>query len=717
MVNIFFILITGLYAQNVQENPNVKSLKVGLALSGGGARGIAHIGVIQALEEEGIPIDMIAGTSMGSIVGGLYACGYSAAEQREIIHRIDWDHIFNQRPEPRSELVCRRYGMKESLIRFQFKFWDIYTPLGLISGQHISDELFRYTTAASFAAKSKFDSLAVPFRAMAVDVSTGEIIALKEGELAQAIHASMALPLLFYPVRIGDRILFDGGVLNILPTNIVKEMGADVVIAVDLEKLFPLGKEPKHIADIAKHTIDIAIRELKKGNIKIADVLVEPDLGGHSEIAYNRFDSLIEMGYQAAMDKMDEIKRLIPLQIEDRNISRRQLNKNALEQAVISKIDVVGNDYAQRSVIAREFALQNGDTFNIDLAIQGTRNIYVTGLFENVWVELDNLGKNQVGINIHVIEKYPRTIGFGANYRSEEGFSGFIQFVNFNFFGWGERFMPFLRYGELDKRLGIDIVNDRFFATPLVVHNSFCFEQGRPYLYDPDGHKLGQLEMDRMMGQFSLGIQLHRKFLTTAGLGWERIWLERSPIIGLSSEISEHWKGFGQILFDNTDHRYFPNQGIRLSLEGETVIKFNSDIEPYTKFQANLDWAFSLPQSQTIITYLEVGISKKVLPVYQRFRIGGPTKLPGYHRDEIWGPHSLSIGLIYRIKMFKLWYFQGSWSAANTYNDYHDLTFDSLKKGFSVGVVALSPIGPLAFIYGWGEHNREQGYFSIGYEF
>ena len=237
-----------------------KDPKIGLALSGGGARGIAHIGVIIALEEEGIPIDFIAGTSMGSIVGGLYASGYSGEDQKNIVYQIDWEGIFNENPEPGSELISKRYGMMESIVVLRFKFWDVYIPFGLMNGQRINDELFKLTAQANYAAKSNFDSLSIPFKPVVVDISTGEVVAIDKGDLAQAIRGSMAIPFLFYPAKINGRYMVDGGVLNVIPTDVVKDMGADIIIGVDLEGLFPLGKEPTNLMEIADHTIDIMIR-------------------------------------------------------------------------------------------------------------------------------------------------------------------------------------------------------------------------------------------------------------------------------------------------------------------------------------------------------------------------------------------------------------------------------------------------------------------------
>jgi len=717
LLALFAIMLTGFYnkiwAVAVPDSSKLKSLKIGLALSGGGARGIAHIGAIMALEQENIPIDMIAGTSMGSIVGGLYAAGYSGKQMQTIVHQIDWEAIFEQKPDPSAEFVSERYGVLKPLLRLRFKFWELYLPFGLNNGQRISEELFRHTAAANFAAHSNFDSLVVPYRALAVDAATGEVLALQQGDLAQAIHASMAIPFVFYPARVGERLLVDGGVLNILPTDVVKNMDADVIIAVDLEQLFPLGKEPKHFSEVAIHTLDITIRELKKKNVALADVLIEPDLGDHSAYSYNNFEFLIEQGYRATMKKMDKIKKRIPKNILEQARLKRKLDHQLLQQAQIKKIAIVGREKVRPPVILREFPLKKGDTFDLNKALTGIKNIYATGLFENVWLELDNLGDNQVVVNIHIIEKYPRTIGFGVNYQSDVGLSGFVQIVHFNFLGWGERFMPVLQIGDTYKKIGLDIVNDRFFATPLALNNGFYYEQVRPYFYDADGEKIGQLDLDRVVAQFSIGVQPLKRMLFLTGVRGERVWLGADEKIPMLAETQNRWLAFGQAIFDKTDDPSFPRKGLKLALEAESNLGANN--KSYTKMSAQLKWIVPLPWQQAVSSNLFMGTSTNGLPIYEKFRLGGPLDLPGYHLEELWGDHAAAIRFNYRIKLFKRLYFQSSASFANINDD--ALKFNHFTRSASAGLMAKSPLGPISIISAWSEGDRQQVYFSVDYDF
>jgi NTE family protein len=210
--------------------------KIGLALGGGGARGAAHVGVLRTLEELGIPVDYVAGTSMGSIVGGLYAMGMSPDDIERTIEEIDWTEIFKDGP-PRQE---RRFRRKQDDRTFLIdarpgvieKERKVELVPALIQGQKLELALRRYTLPATEV--QDFDDLRIPFRAVATDVVSGEAVVLGEGDLATAMRASMAVPAVFAPVEIGDRLLVDGGLAMNLPVSAVRAMGADIVIAVDV---------------------------------------------------------------------------------------------------------------------------------------------------------------------------------------------------------------------------------------------------------------------------------------------------------------------------------------------------------------------------------------------------------------------------------------------------------------------------------------------------
>ncbi|MCI0495321.1 BamA/TamA family outer membrane protein, partial [candidate division KSB1 bacterium] len=422
----------------------------------------------------------------------------------------------------------------------------------------------------------------------------------------------------------------------------------------------------------------------------------------------------IEQGYRATMEKMDQIKQLIPKTVFEKTRPRRKLNGQLLEQALVKEITIIGREKVRPPVILREFPLKKGDTFNLSNALKGVKNIYATGLFENVWLELKNLGNNQVGINIHIIEKYPRSIGFSVNYQQDVGWSGFIQIIHYNFLGWGERFMPILQFGETYQKFGLDIVNDRFFATPLAFNNGFYYEQIRPYIYQTDGKKSGQLNVDRVVAKFSVGVQPIKRMMLLTGIRGERVWTNRNESLFLSAATQERWLAFGQAIFDNTDDLSFPRKGVKLSLAAESSIG-SENLESYTKMSARLKWIFPMPWQQAFGTSIFIGTSTNGLPIYEKFRLGGPLDLPGYHLEELWGDHAAAIRFQHQVKVFKRWHFQSNLFFINV-NDVI-LKFGSFTRGISAGLLADSPLNPISFSYGWSEDDRKQAYFSMGYSF
>ncbi|MCZ6895182.1 MAG: patatin-like phospholipase family protein, partial [Gammaproteobacteria bacterium] len=206
--------------------------KVGLVLAGGGAKGASHVGVIKVLEELGVPIDYIAGTSMGAVVGGLYASGMNAAQLEEAVKSIDWGDIFNDKPTREDRDFRRKLDDEGSLIRYKlgFKDGEFQLPRGVILGQKLN--LVLRSLARRAIGIDDFDKLSIPFRAVAADIESGRPVILKNGDLANAMRASMAVSGVFPPIEIDGKLLVDGGLSNNVPIDVVRQMGADIAIVV-----------------------------------------------------------------------------------------------------------------------------------------------------------------------------------------------------------------------------------------------------------------------------------------------------------------------------------------------------------------------------------------------------------------------------------------------------------------------------------------------------
>jgi len=254
--------------------------KIGLALSGGGAKGLAHIGVLQKLEEWDIPVDYVAGTSMGSVVGGLYAAGLSPDEIEEAVLSIDWTDLLQDHPERRYRSFRRKEEDRLYLLDFEFglKGLKLRSSLGFLQGQKLNNMLRQFTQRA--AGIVDFDELPVPFRAVATDIVTGEMVVLDSGDLPAAIRASMAIPGVFTPVEIGDRLLVDGGTARNMPVDVVRAMGADIVIAIDISAPLSDREQLRSSLAITSQTIGFLTRLNVEEQLPLADLVLRPAVAG-----------------------------------------------------------------------------------------------------------------------------------------------------------------------------------------------------------------------------------------------------------------------------------------------------------------------------------------------------------------------------------------------------------------------------------------------------
>ena len=279
--------------------------KIGLALSGGGARGYSHIGVLKALDEAGIPIDYIAGTSMGAIFGGLYAMGYTPQEMEDVLGALSWSDMLEDQT-PRRHLVYRRKQEDSELtldIELGIKNGKLVFPRGLSQGNQF--KLLMRTLALAKGNRQHFEDLNIPFKAVATDIVTGEVAVLENGDFVKAIRASVALPGVFSPVTLDGRLLSDGGMVCNLPVDQVREMGADIVIAVDISKPLRTKEELESLLSISSQAISLLTALNVQDSLKRADIVITPDVGSYDFLDFSPVEDLVEEGRIATREMGD----------------------------------------------------------------------------------------------------------------------------------------------------------------------------------------------------------------------------------------------------------------------------------------------------------------------------------------------------------------------------------------------------------------------------
>src|SRR5690554_904160 len=335
--------------------------RVGLVLSGGAARGLAHIGVLKALEEQGVVIDAIAGTSMGAVVGGLYAAGYSTAELVQLATELDWQQALSDAPSRQDIPFRRKQDDRDFLVKQQLSFRDdgsLGLPLGVLQGQNLAlllEKLF-----ARAGAVEDFDQLPIPFRAVAADIATGETVVFSRGHLALAVRASMSIPALLTPVELDGRLLVDGGISNNIPVDIARQMGVARVVVVDIGSPLAATESLQTVFNILNQSVALLTRrnsDAQLATLHLQDILVQPELTGFGVTDFSHAQDMMDAGYRAAyalQPRLIEIAQSLPSQSRLASNRKQRKKPPTITEVRVENTSKVGDEvvryYIRQSV-------------------------------------------------------------------------------------------------------------------------------------------------------------------------------------------------------------------------------------------------------------------------------------------------------------------------------------------------------------------------------
>ncbi|MFU8764768.1 MAG: patatin-like phospholipase family protein, partial [Haliea sp.] len=362
--------------------------KIGLALSGGGARGAAHVGVLKLLEEMRIPIHFIAGTSMGSIIGGLYAAGMTPEEIEEGLNSMDWEHIFSDAPPRKNRSLRRKRDDELYLVNASIGLSDdgeLKFPTGAIQGQKFGLALRQLTMQVT--AITDFDQLHIPFRAVAADIGSGQKVVLSEGDLATAMRASMAVPGIFAATEIDGRLLVDGGITDNLPIDVVRDMGADIVIAVDIGSPGRPAAEISNLFMITEQLISIMTRtnvEQQIATLTERDVFILPELEGFSSSDFVNAAAIIPLGRQGAEAQRHKLSPLGLSESAYRDHIAARAAKPVRQDTVIEFVQIQNDSGVGDQMIMSRLNQKVGDVLDLETLQEDIARIYGLELFQSV---------------------------------------------------------------------------------------------------------------------------------------------------------------------------------------------------------------------------------------------------------------------------------------------------------------------------------------------
>jgi NTE family protein len=700
--------------------------KVGLALSGGGARGAAHIGVLKVLEERRVPVDFIAGTSMGALVGGLYASGLTAAELERVITEVDWTDAFADRI-PRADRSFRRKRDDDLyLVKHKpgLRGGQLLFPPGLIDGQQIDLLLKRHTLPV--VTVRDFDELSIPYRAVAADIVTGEAVVLDHGDLAMALRASMAIPAVFAPREIDGRLLVDGGITENLPIDVVRRMGADVVIAVDIGTP-PAGREAlRSVPAITMQLTSLLSEQNRRRQVASlgeADVFIRPDLGTIATASFDRAAETVPIGARAAEAEAAQLDRLALSAADWRAhvaARRRPAGRVAVDELRIVNDSRLGDD-----AIAARLGPLAGGPLDVDRLETDLDQVFGLELFESVYYDVER----EVDRNVLTVSARERS--WGPDYL-QAGIAAFEDHEgpDFNVALAYSRTAVNRRNGEW--RTGVQAGRDPGGFTEwhqpvdralrAFVHVRLSAWDRAVGAFDATGHKTAELEVRHAGVELSAGRELGTWGELRAGLVRESG--EISTEVGDAGAPDAGFDtgdAFLQFHVDRLDDVDFPRSGGGLRARFTAGLRGLGSDARYE--QASLEG--SLARTWGSLTGRVGGMLGSTLdgdaPTQSLFALGGFSRLSGLQQDELAGQHAalLSAAVYRRLAAVPLAPLHAGLSAEYG-NVFATRERIRARDGIASAGVFLgldTVVGPVLLAYARAEGGRSNYYLSLGETF
>lgn len=718
----FFIALFSLSTSNARP-------KVGLVLGGGGARGLAHIGTLALLEELRVPVDYVAGTSMGSIIGGLYAAGLTPEEIKRGMLDMDWDNLFLDQP-PRGQRSYRRKQDDRS------DFYDFVLglsgyvpalPRGLVAGQKLT--LSMKFPQLFTADQRRFDDLPIPYRAVATDLETGEMVILSQGSLAHALRASMAIPGVFNPIRLDGRLLVDGGLLRNLPIDVVEDMGADIIIAVDVG--VPVdqmsSKDIKSLFQVSEQTFSIFLRETSKQWYDRADVLLHIPLPGFSSVDFKRADDIIREGEAAAETIRDELARFSVDETEYQNFLHRH-RSGPSRYPRIDRVNIVNNSRIDDYVISRRVSVEAGSELDPEQLELDLTELYGLGVFELVDFRLEEkAGFNTLKILTEEKLHGPNLLLLGLDYVDDlEGR------VNFGLLGRYTR-LEINRLGaewRTDVRLGLTrgLVSEWY--QPLEPSRTIFLRPEAGLWYDTQDIYEGEdrvAEYRVRVAEFGIDAGLHLGTVGEVCFG-VRTGDSESRVVSGRTRVPERTAGrggwTGRLAYDLLDDADFPCSGgagsARLFLARSDL----GDADHYDRLAVDLAQFFTTGLNTFFVTFSGGSSLGSDIPFEDRFVVGGPHSFSGLKsgqaRGQAFGVARLGYyrTLVEGKVLIGNRVFVGCWGeAGNVWESQSDATLDELRYAGALVIGAATLIGPVEVGYGRGDDDADSFFLTIGRQF
>ena len=767
---IALILSASVALEAQTTTKKTKRPKVGVVLGGGGAKGASHIGVLKYIEEMGIPVDYVAGTSMGSIIGGLYAMGYSPDEMTHLISNVNWSEYIGNK-------IDRRYLSKDMRERRSTSLVNIPFGSGELGNRHAKESMLSQLPSAyvnnsslvnlfndlcvGYQEDMDFDDMPIPFACVATDLITGQEVVLRKGSMPTAMRASMAIPGVFAPVKWGDYVLVDGGLVNNFPADVLRDMGADIIIGVEVTNENKVSAlDLKSLPQVMGRILINGTSAKRKENRELCDVRIVPDISGFGMLSFtpDAIDTLVGRGYKKAMEFQDQLLS-IKQHIEEKagGSVKKELHApqalNLLEKSVfVNSIDVEGVTERQCRWLIRKGKLKSGQYYSKD-DIENAIDLYRgTGCFDEITytikeydsVHPGSLLSNTYTLDINVKPAAPHVMGLGLRYDTEEG-AALLLNLNLNEKKFGSSKFGISAKLSYNPQLMLKYTYSRSSLANFNVSADYRNEHFRTKGFHDKYINLNYIQMkaNAYISEFHLlnfNTSVGASFIYTA---YDKTSFEENAIDDYYLKNNTMLAPFVSLQYDNLDDFYFAKQGI-LSNLGSRFYYLPSTKEKYFDisyaFQAYItpgDGRFTIIP-HIYGRYVHSIVSNASLIQYYNLRNSFGGEIAGRHFENqmpfigLTSVEDLNVNNASILRCDLRYNFYGKHYLTAMYNtsvpwgmlgtggmSFTDI-FNFMDHGAGLKYSYNSILGPISLTAHWVNFNEKShfgGYFSFGYTF
>ena len=737
---LIFLIITPVLTAQEEPVPK-KDVKVGLVLSGGGAKGFAHVGVIKVLEEAGIRVDYIAGTSMGAVVGGLYATGYNAKELDSLLRAHDLGGLVkDELPREYSSFYQKentgKYAISLPLVKRKIEL-----PSAVSKGQsafNIFSQLTKHVDEID-----DFSKLPIPFFCIATDLENGEEVILDKGSLPEAIRASGSLPGLLTPVKMDGRVLIDGGIVDNFPVEKMKAKGVDYIIAVNVSGGLKDWEDLKTLPEILMQIAGFQMYNKWDEKIELSDVYIFPELTEFNLLSFDEAEEIISRGEIATRKVMDQ---LIDIAAQQQPSSRRAISSYPVEdEMMIMKVDIKGNRSYTDKYCLKKLGLVEGTKVSTKDFMRGIDILTATNNFESIYYKLSPV-EGGTKVEFDITENEEKTlIQFGAHYDDLYKTGILVNFTTKHLLFKNDFISADFVIGD-NLRYNLDYFYDNGFNWSLGVntrYNSFkadIISDVLPVTRNLDSVDSG-LQVPIKYYDFTTRLYLQStvkdRLAFRVGIEHKYLNVYTDEIVDNNTtrihfEKSHFLNVFGKLMLDTYDTKYFPKKGVYINSEYLIYAlssDYNNNFSTFSQLYGRLGIAYTLYDKLTLHLLSEAGLTfgnneNELLD----YHLGGynenyiNTFIPfyGYGFSELNESAFLRTALTLRYELFKKNFlsFTGNYARVNDdiWND--GRLFEDTKSGYSAGYGVNTIIGPIELIYSWSpDTNQDFWFINVGFWF